>query len=174
MAVSEVTYAWRHGIRILALVVLAAGCGADRARQEAAQARAAEQAALQRLAEETAKRKAEAETISGPKFESELHIAHKTAGGIATSSSKPTRYTDGKPFSAVENYSTTLKGDKSTVKARVKFLKHEKGEDLFEVESTIEKSSGSESKTTTAAYKGEKKTILENEFTKIVIQPPSQ
>ena len=167
---------WRHGVKVLALVILTTGCGAEKARQEAAQARMAEEAARQKLAENVAKRKAEveAETIKGPKFESELHVAHTAAGGTATSSSKATRYTDGKPFTAVENYSTTLKGDKATTKVRVKFQKHEGGADVFEVESTIEKSGGSESQTTTATYKGESKTILENEFVKVIIQPPTK
>jgi hypothetical protein len=162
----------------LTLVILTTGCGAEKARQEAAKARMAEQAAVHQLAENEAKRKAEVEAkteaIKGPKFESELQISHTVAGGTATSSHKSTRYTGGTPFSAVEDYSSTFRGDKATVKFRVKFLKHENGEDVFDVESTIEKPSGSESKTTTAAYKGEKKTILENEFTKIILQPPSK
>jgi hypothetical protein len=154
----------------LALAILTTGCGGEQARR----AKMAEQAALDRLAEAAAKRKAEAEASTSPKFESELQISHTVAGGTATSSSKPTRYTDGKPFTAVENYSSTFKGDKATVKVRVKFLKHENGEDVFEVESTIERAGGSESKTTTATYKGQPKTILESEFTKVVIQPPTK
>jgi len=164
----------QYGAATIALAILTTGCGAEKARQEAAKARMAEEAARQQLADTTAKRKAEAEAVKGPKFESELQVSHATAGGTATSSSKATRYTDGKPFSAVENYSTTFKGDKATVKVRVKFLKHESGEDVFEIESTIEKAGGSESKTTTATYKGQPKTILEDEFTKVVVQPPTK
>jgi hypothetical protein len=158
---------------VFSLAVFASGCGAEKARQEALQARAAEQAAMQRMAEETAARKAaaEAEAAKRPKFESELHVNHGV-GGAGSSSHKSTRHTDGKPFTAVEDYSTTIKGDKATVKLRVTFLKHDNGADLFEVEWTIEKPGGSQSTKTNVPYKGEKKTILENEFVKAVLQPP--
>jgi hypothetical protein len=166
---------WTRRFSTLTLAILMAGCGADRAREQAEKARVAE-AQAQLLVAENAKRKAESEAEANkqPKFESELQIVHATAGGTATSSHAATWYTDGKPFTAVENYSTTFRGDKATVKVRVKFLKHEKGEDVFEVESTVEKPGGSESKTTTATYKGEPKTLLDDGFTKVIVQPPSK
>ena len=172
MSVSAVRWIRHAGATTLTFAVLTAGCGADRAREQAEKARLAEAQALQSLAD--AKQKTEAEAKTSPKFESELQVAHTTAGGTATSSSAATRYTDGKTFTAVENYSTTFRGDKATAKVRVKFLKHEKGEDVFEVESAVEKPGGSESKTTTATYKGEPKTLLDDGFTKVIVQPPSK
>jgi hypothetical protein len=160
MSVSAVR--WTRRFSTLMLAILMAGCGADRAREQSEKARLAE-AKAQQLVAENAKR---------PKFESELQIVHATAGGTATSSHAATRYTDGKPFTAVENYSPTFRGDKATAKVRVKFLKHEKGKDVFEVESAVEKPGSSESKTTTATYKGEPKTLLDDGFTKVVMQPP--
>ena len=173
MSVSAVR--WVRHLSTLMLAILMAGCGADRAREQAEKARLAE-AQAQQLVAENAKRKAESEANAnkGPKFESELQIVHTTAGGTSTSSHAATRYADGKPFTAVENYSTTFRGDKATAKVRVKFLKHEKGEDVFEVESAVEKPGGSESKTTTATYKGEPKTLLDDGFTKVIVQPPSK
>jgi len=172
MSGSKVRCIRHFGVTSLTLATLTAGCGADRAREEAEKARLAEAQARQQLADHVAKRNAEAG--AGPRFESELQIVHTTAQGTSASSHSATRYTDGKPFTAVENYSTTFRGDKATAKVRVKFLKHEKGEDVFEVESTVEKPGGSESKTTTATYKGEPKTILDDGFTKVVLQPPSK
>ena len=170
MSTSTVRCIRHFGVMTLTLAILAAGCGADRARAEAEKARLAEAEARAQLAENLAKR----ESVSGPKFESELQIAHTTAQGTSTSSHKATRYTDGKPFTAVENFSTTFRGDKAAAKVRVKFLKHENGEDVFEVESAVEKPGGSESKTTTATYKGEPKTLLDDGFTKVIMQPPSK
>jgi len=156
----------------LTLAVLTVGCGANRAREEAEKARLAEARARQELADKVAERNAEAN--KGPKFESELQVSHTGGGGTSTSTHRATRHNDGKPFTAVENYSTTFRGDKATATVRVKFLKHEGGEDVFEVESTVDKPGGSESKTTPATYKGTPKTLLDDGITKVVIQPPGK
>src|SRR5581483_4761878 len=43
-----------------------------------------------------------------PKFESELVHTHTIDGGKGSSRHTSTRYDDGKPFNAVENYETTV------------------------------------------------------------------
>ena len=44
-----------------------------------------------------------------PKFESELVYTHTVNGGTGSSNHTSTRYDNEKPFSAVENWSTTVK-----------------------------------------------------------------
>ena len=146
-----------------ALILTLGGCGGDSAATPKPTSKATQAPPVQ-----------SSDESKSPKFESELLVTHTNSGGTGSSSSKTTRYTDGKPFTAVEDYTSTIRGDKLTVKVKVKFLKHENGADVFDVSSEVETPSGSESKSTTVTYKGEKKTILEDKSATVVIQPPTK
>lgn len=112
--------------------------------------------------------------LKTPKFESELFVTHTNAGGTGTSSGKTTHYQDGKPFSYVQDHTSTLKGDGTTVKARVKFVEHKDGADVYSVETEIATKERTETNTTTVVYTGEKKKVLENHLTTVFLQPPSK
>src|SRR6478752_10191524 len=66
-----------------------------------------------------------------PKFESELVATHTLNGGTGSSAHRSTRYDDGKLFTAVENYATTIKGGPVTLKYEVAFVAHRDGKDVF-------------------------------------------
>jgi hypothetical protein len=109
-----------------------------------------------------------------PKFESELVATHTVNGGTGSSAHKSTRYDDGKPFTTVENYSTTIKGSSVTLKYEVAFVAHRDGKDVYKLTYTVEKAGGAETKTTEAAYDGKRAVLVEDQNGSLVLQPPSK
>jgi hypothetical protein len=109
-----------------------------------------------------------------PKFESELVATNTLNGGTGSSVHKSTRYDDDKPFTAVDNYSTTIKGGPVTLKYEVAFVAHRDGKDRYKLTYTVEKAGGSETKTSEAAYDGKRAVLVEDQYGSLVLQPPSK
>jgi hypothetical protein len=148
------------------------GCGGqarlEAERRAAEAARADAEAAL-------AKARSTQSTQNRPKFESELIISHRTNGGEGSSSHKSTRYDADKPFTAVENSTTTIKGDEGTRTFNVRFKEHRDGKDRYEVTATIGDAKGGQSTTTSEhAYDGNRLVVFQSENATLTLQPPSK
>jgi len=165
-------------LSVFVVLLFLAGCGsqarveAERraamaAREEAEAARAEADAALARA------RSAQAANERRQKFECELIVKHRTGGGEGSNSHRTTRYDDGKPFSAVENVTTTIKGEKGVLKFGVKFKEHRDGKDVYEVSATEGDAKGEHSVTTDKQYEGKPLVIYESEQATLTLQPPA-
>lgn len=110
---------------------------------------------------------------NAPKFESELLVSHNV-GGQGSNSHLRTRYENGKPFSAVENYATTIKGGKRTLRFEVRFKEHRDGKDLYEVKSTAGDEKGEQTSTTESNYEGKRLVIFQSDEATLVLQPPEK
>ena len=109
-----------------------------------------------------------------PKFESELVYTHTINGGTGSSNHTSTRYDDGKPFRAVENWSTSIKGGPVTLDCEVAFVTHRDGKDVYKIKYTVGKAGGSETRTTEAGYDGKRTVLSEDQHGTLVLQPPAK
>jgi hypothetical protein len=109
-----------------------------------------------------------------PTFESELVHTNTLNGGTGSSSHKSTRYDDGRPFTAVENFSTTLAGGPVTLKYEVVFVAHRDGKDVYKWTYTVAKAGGSETRGSEATYDGKRTVLVEDRYGSLVLQPPSK
>lgn len=109
-----------------------------------------------------------------PKFESELIHTHTVNGGTGSSHHTSTRYDDGKPFRAVENWSTSVTGGPVTLKCEVAFVAHRDGKDVYKVSYTVGKAGGSTTTTREVAYDGKRTVAVEDEYGSLVLQPPTK
>jgi len=162
-------------LSVCVLLLSLAGCGsqarveAERraamaAREEAEAARAANDAALAKIKSDNERRQ---------RFECELIVKHRTGGGEGSSSHRTTRYDDGKPFSAVENVTTTIKGEKGVLKFGVNFKEHRDGKDVYEVSASEGDAKGERSVTTDRQYEGKPLVVYESEQATLTLQPPA-
>ena len=99
---------------------------------------------------------------------------HTVNGGTGSSNHTSTRYDNEKPFSAVENWSTTVKAGPITLKCEVVFVAHRDSKDVYKVTYTVAKAEGSETKTNEIPYDGKRAVLIEDQYSTLVLQPPSK
>lgn len=106
-------------------------------------------------------------------FQSELVHTHSINGSGGSGTHRSTHYDDGKPFTAVQEYSTTVREGTTTLKYDLAFAEHRDGKDIYKLSYAVTTAKGAETKSSEAAYDGNRTVIIEDEYGSLVLHPPS-